>query len=73
MNTPLHRQIDWLKTSTKVKVKDPVDGLGILRDSSRELMFAWCDNNCKGEFWIGMGFGKFELEQDAILFRLTWT
>lgn len=63
----------WYERGIKVKVRDPVDNLHILRESSRDLLFEWCKDNCRGGYWIGMGFGKFELTEDATLFRLTWT
>jgi len=55
-----------------VWVKDPVDGGQVLRNETRNIMFDWCYENCQGKYWIGMGFGRFELDQDAVLFRLTW-
>lgn len=57
---------------TRVWVRDPVDGGKVLRDESRDQLFLWCADNCQGRFWIGMGFGKFELEEDALLFNLRW-
>lgn len=62
-----------MKTSTRIKVRDPTDGLQILSDDTRAMMFNWCKENCRGRYWIGMGYGEFELETDSILFRLTWT
>lgn len=56
-----------------VWVTDPVDGGAILRDQSRDMLFDWCRDNCRGRYWIGMGFGRFEFEDDALLFRLGWT
>lgn len=64
---------EWVSNGIKVKVRDPVDNYPILQEDSRSLLFKWCEDNCRGRFWIGMGFGKFELEEDATLFRLTWT
>ncbi len=57
----------------KIKVRDPIDHGSILRESSRDLLFEWCQENCEGHYWIGMGFGEFELESDSILFMLRWT
>jgi uncharacterized membrane protein len=59
--------------SIRIYVKDPVDGAFILGDNQREMLFGWCSNNCKGKYWIGMGFGQFELTEDALLFKLTWS
>lgn len=56
----------------RIYIRDPVDGGSILRNGSREELFEWCGENCLGAYWIGMGFGEFELEQDAMLFRMTW-
>lgn len=56
----------------RIYVGDPKDGLKVLRDKSRDELFDWCKNNCRGRFWIGMGFGQFEMEEDAVLFSLTW-
>lgn len=55
-----------------VWLNDPVDGGRILRDESRDMLFDWCSSQCRGRYWIGMGFGRFELEEDALLFRLRW-
>lgn len=57
---------------TRIMIRDPIDGGSVLRDSSREELFAWCGKNCSGAYWVGMGFAEFELEQDAILFRMAW-
>jgi hypothetical protein len=35
-------------------------------------LFDWCDANCQGRFWVGMGFGRFEHKDDAVLFELSW-
>ena len=67
------KPFEWVSNGIKVKVRDPVDNYPILQEDSRSLLFKWCEDNCRGRFWIGMGFGKFELEEDATLFRLTWT
>ena len=48
-------------------VRDPIDGGRILRDSSREMLFGWCDEHCQGRFWVGMGFMDFELDEDYVL------
>jgi hypothetical protein len=48
-------------------VKDPIDGERTLRDSSRDILFNWCDENCQGRFWVGMGFMDFELDDDYVL------
>ncbi len=56
-----------------VWVKDPIDNGNVLRDQSRDMLIDWCSDNCRGRFWIGMGFGRFEFEDDALLFRLGWT
>lgn len=53
-------------------IRDPVDGGRILSSESRAMLFDWCEENCQGKYWIGMGFGQFELAADAVLFRLTW-
>lgn len=50
----------------------PRDKRRVLNEASRENLFAWCAENCKGPFWIGMGFGQFIEEEDASLFALTW-
>lgn len=63
----MHRFI--LNEQQCINVRDLVDNLTIPGES----LFEWCDKNCQGRFWIGMGFCKFELEEDATLFRLTWT
>jgi hypothetical protein len=55
-----------------VWVRDPIDGGRVLRDASRDQMFEWCEANCTGRYWIGMGFGRFELADDALLFSMRW-
>jgi len=62
----------WCFSAKKHYIKDPVDGGKILRNDSRDMLFDWCETHCQGKFWIGMGFGQFELESDAALFLLTW-
>jgi hypothetical protein len=56
----------------KVQVVDPIDGGPVLRNDSRDHMFDWCADNCRGKFWIGMGFGRFELQKDAVAFSMRW-
>ena len=63
---------EWTKNAKRHYVKDPIDGGSVLRNESRDLIFDWCKENCKGSYWIGMGFGMFETDNDATLFILTW-
>lgn len=56
----------------RVYIRDPIDKGIILRSNTRDELFLWCRQNCRGRYWIGMGFGQFELEDDAILFSLCW-
>ena len=56
----------------QVYVNDPVDGHKVFRNLSRDMLFDWCEENCTGRYWVGMGFGKFELQDDATLFKLRW-
>jgi hypothetical protein len=56
----------------RIRISDPIDGGSILREDSRDVLFEWCLDNCKDGYWIGMGFGLFESEDDALLFRLRW-
>lgn len=56
----------------RIQIVDPLDGGRILRNDSRDMLFDWCLGNCRGGYWVGMGFGLFELEDDALLFRLRW-
>lgn len=56
----------------RVYITDPTDGGVILRGKNRDMIYSWCKENCQGAFWVGMGFGDFESENDAVLFRLTW-
>jgi hypothetical protein len=57
----------------RVWVKDPIDGGSVLREASRNDMFEWCEHSCRGRYWIGIGFGDFEHEDDATLFRMRWS
>jgi hypothetical protein len=61
-----------LDVGLTIRIKDPIDSGRILRAESRDRLFAWCDTNCQGRFWVGMGFGRFELKDDAVLFELSW-
>jgi hypothetical protein len=77
MTTDLEKfRSNWealINTNTKrYYIKDPYGGGEFLRTSTREEMFNWCDQYCKGMFWIGMRFGQFELDSDATLFLLRW-
>jgi hypothetical protein len=56
----------------KIYIRDPVDNGTILRNNSRDMLFLWCKENCQGRFWIGMGFGQFEFNEDSIIFKLRW-
>lgn len=60
------------KAPIRIYVCDPTDRGRILRDANRELLFDWCRDNCQGRFWVGMGFGQFDLEEDAAMFALRW-
>jgi hypothetical protein len=53
--------------SKRLWVKDPVDGGKVLKNSSRDILFEWCDKNCSGRYWVGMGFIDFELVSDYTL------
>jgi surfactin synthase thioesterase subunit len=62
----------WMKNSKRHYVRDLIDGGHVLRNESRDRLWKWCEQNCKGRYWIGMGFGTFELDEDAILFNMVW-
>jgi hypothetical protein len=53
--------------SKRLWINDPIDGGKILRNSSRARLFEWCDNNCVGRYWVGMGFIDFECADDFVL------
>jgi hypothetical protein len=57
----------------RVYIRDPIDHSRVLRNDTRTMLFNWCNDNCKGKYWVGMGFGMFELENDATLFKLRWS
>jgi hypothetical protein len=57
----------------RIYVRDGNAGNKIQCYHVQERMFAWCQDNCVGRFWIGSGFGEFQLEQDAVLFKLRWS
>ena len=63
----------WMATAKRHSIPDPVDGGRILRTDSRDIIWTWCEEHCKGEFWVGMGWGSFELESDAVMFLLRWS
>jgi hypothetical protein len=60
------------KFGIQVFIRDPIDNGRVMRDDTRNTVFEWCFENCNGKFWVGMGFGRFELEEDATLFKLRW-
>ncbi len=62
----------WHQYAKRYYIKDPVDGGRVLRNDSRDKIFAWCKQHCKDDYWIGMGFGQFKSEKDAALFLLRW-
>lgn len=57
---------------TKIFPKDPTDGNSVFRDVNRNMFFEWCEHHCKGRYWVGMGFVQLELEEDIMLFKLSW-
>jgi hypothetical protein len=57
-NYPAKRRL-WLR--------DPIDGTRVLRESTRDDLFDWCEQHCSGRFWVGMGFMDFELDEDYVL------
>ena len=56
-----------------VKINDPTDGMDGIRQENRVMLSDWCAKNCKGKYRIGLGYGSFEFQEDAILFKLTWS
>ena len=56
----------------RVYVRDPIDQGKVFRNKTRDMFFDWCNENCTGRYWVGMGFGMFELQDDATLFKLRW-
>lgn len=56
----------------RIYVRDPTDNRPVIREANRTMLFEWCKENCRGRFWIGMGFGQFEIEEDAAMFALRW-
>ena len=57
---------------TRIFVRDPTDNGKVLRDENRAKLFEWCENNCHGRYWVGMGFVRLELDEDVLLFKLSW-
>jgi hypothetical protein len=57
---------------TQIFVRDPIDGGKVLREESRNKLFEWCETNCHGRYWVGMGFVRLELDEDVILFKMIW-
>jgi hypothetical protein len=45
-------------------LRDPIDGARVLRNVSRDRFETWCNENCQGKYWVGMGFIDFELIND---------
>lgn len=56
---------------TQIFVRDPIDNGKVLREESRAKLFEWCELNCHGRYWVGMGFVRFELDEDVMLFKLS--
>jgi hypothetical protein len=57
---------------TQIFVRDPIDNGKVLREENRAVLFDWCEANCQGRYWVGMGFVRLELDEDIMLFRLRW-
>lgn len=57
---------------TQIFITDPIDGNKVLREESRAKLYEWCEANCHGRYWVGMGFVRFELDEDVLLFKLIW-
>lgn len=57
---------------TQIFVRDPIDNGKVLREESRARLFDWCELNCHGRYWVGMGFVRLELDEDVVLFKLMW-
>lgn len=57
---------------TQIFIRDPIDNGKVLREESRAKLFEWCELNCHGRYWVGMGFVRFELDEDVVLFKLIW-
>lgn len=57
---------------TQIFVKDPVDNGKVLREENRAVLFEWCETNCSGRYWVGMGFVRLELNEDIVLFKMRW-
>lgn len=57
---------------TQIFIRDPIDNGKVLREESRARLFDWCELNCHGRYWVGMGFVRLELDEDVVLFKLMW-
>lgn len=73
MNNYKSDRLIFGEVGNKVVVRDPIDNSHVFSDSTRDMLFNWCDENCTGRYWVGMGFGMFELQEDATLFKLRWS
>lgn len=67
-----HRLLLNFDNSKRIFIRDPIDGSRVFRNDSREMLFNWCFEHCQGRYWIGMGFGVFENDEDATVFTLRW-
>jgi hypothetical protein len=56
----------------RVEVKNTYNTGSYISNDSIDEMWVWCRTNCMGRFHIGIDFGRFELEEDATLFKLRW-
>lgn len=72
MNHKYLFQCDADIVPTRLWVRDPINGHRILQENSRDKLFNWCAENCTGDYWVGMGYMDFELEEDFVLAVLTY-
>ncbi len=56
----------------RVWTRDHVDGGQVLTYRFWMDLAEWCEHNCQGRYWVGMGLVDFEHEDDALLFRMRW-
>ena len=60
----------WLRSKLGKRIYLPIN----MQDHERERLWAWCEDNCRGRWWISQRviYGSFELEDDAMLFKMVW-
>ncbi len=62
--------LDW--HAYEVTLSEPFNGMEPAMTDRMEAMQKWTDFHCEGEYIILLGIVVFQLESDALIFRLAY-